>query len=253
MILEIDAGNSRIKWRLHDPQAHGASGSGIAASISAGVDLDADLAALARQVEAGSGAAIGRIRVSNVRGDAFRAGLDTLAAEKWRLVPGYARVAAQAAGVTNAYREPASMGVDRWLAMLAAWRLAGGACCILDCGSATTFDWIDAGGRHKGGYIVPGLRLMQESLARKTRALDIPVPGWKRIEPGVNTATAISHGILAMACGFASHCHTLAEGSGQAMKWYLTGGDAALVSPHLAWPHTLVPDLVLDGLAIALP
>ncbi|MDP1069535.1 type III pantothenate kinase, partial [Klebsiella pneumoniae] len=60
------------------------------------------------------------------------------------------------------------MGVDRWLAMLAAWQRVGQSCWVVDCGSAITLDLLDAEGRHQGGYILPGLRLMQQSLLGNT-------------------------------------------------------------------------------------
>ena len=72
----------------------------------------------------------------------------------------------EAAGVRNAYRDPAQLGVDRWLAIVAAHRDPGGACCVVDVGTAATIDAVRGDGQHLGGFIVPGPDLMVGSLLR---------------------------------------------------------------------------------------
>ena len=242
MILELDAGNTRIKWRILDEGESRAAGASPTLE-ELGVQLGEQ--PLAR---------VKRMRVSSVRGPVFAGNLEALARESWQLRPEFAAVSRQAAGVTNAYKDPHTMGVDRWLAMLAAYDRTGDACCVLDCGSAITFDWVNAGGEHQGGFIVPGLQLMRQSLAGKTRALDIAVEDWGDPVPGKSTPAAIGNGILAMVCGFAEHCRqeTLKAG-GTDVRWFLTGGDAEIVGRHLGHDHVIARDLVLDGLALVLP
>ena len=195
-----------------------------------------------------------RLRVSSVRGEAFAAELVALARASWDLDAEFATVAKTAAGVSNAYQNVATMGVDRWLAILAAFAKTHGACCVLDCGSAMTFDWVDKNGGHRGGYIVPGLQLMRDVLAGKARALDVPLSDWREPVPGTSTADGIAGGILAMVSGFAWQCRTTvsAEAGGD-VPWFLTGGDADVITRLLPWPHSLERDLVLDGLALVLP
>lgn len=250
MILEIDAGNTRIKWRFITPgdSPEQLSSGNLLAVSDAGALMDG----LAGRLGGGDMEHVSRVRVSSVRGSEFGQRLAALLRGSWRLEPEFATVEKQRCGVTNAYDNVASMGVDRWLAMLAAYDRAGGACCILDCGSAMTFDWLDSSGRHRGGYIVPGIELMLESLVRKSPALTVsPAAGVP--EPGNSTASAIGNGLLAMALGFAEHCHQATAGGNERLHWFLTGGDAGKLSPHLSWPHTIAGDLVLDGLALALP
>ena len=245
MILELDAGNARIKWRIITP---GDDRKVITAGAAPGLD------GLYAQLASQSMGEVQRLRVSSVRGSEFAAQLTASARNDWQLEAEFAATGRNAAGVTNSYADVGAMGVDRWLAMLAAFDRARSACCVLDCGSATTFDWIDTGGVHRGGYIVPGLDLMRQSLAGKTRALDIPLRDWGDPVPGNSTAEAITGGLLAMVCGFAGYCRQVVlEGGGQEATWFLTGGDAATVSRHLSWPHVLAGDLVLDGLSLALP
>lgn len=248
MILDIDAGNTRIKWRIIMP------GQG-AEPVASGHILVAPAKSFRENLLSGPGeqvmAGITRVRVSSVRGPEFREQLEATLAENWQLVPEFAVVEKQACGVTNAYSNVGSMGVDRWLAILAAYNLSEGTCGVLDFGSAITFDWVDGGGNHQGGYIVPGIQLMLESLVGKSPALAVTVDPASVPEPGASTGTAIGNGLLAMACGFADHCHQLVADTGAA--WFLTGGDAGKVGPQLSWPHTVTKDLVLDGLALALP
>jgi type III pantothenate kinase len=250
LILEIDAGNTRIKWRIIDPQR--ATDHSVSGSVLAAADCGALMDDLAKQLDETSMAGVTRVRVSSVRGEEFAKFLAALLQKDWRLEPEFARVEKQRSGVTNAYGNIDSMGVDRWLAMLAAYDRAGGECCILDCGSAMTFDWLNSAGRHQGGYIVPGINMMLDSLIRTSPALSV-TPSDGVPEPGNSTASAICNGLVAMALGFADHCHRMVAAENDGIEWYLTGGDAGKLSPHLAWPHTLVSDLVLDGLALALP
>ena len=56
------------------------------------------------------------------------------------------------------------MGADRWHAMLAGWVRCKASFAVVDAGSAVTVDYVNAGGRHLGGYILPGLQMMRRSL-----------------------------------------------------------------------------------------
>ena len=250
-ILELDAGNSRIKWRI---VSSGADRNLLAHGVAIAQTSAIAVTELAGQLAAQAMANVERIRVASVRGEAFALEFTELAQDTWRIRPEFARVEIKTAGVTNAYAEVSTMGVDRWLAILAAYDKSASACCVLDCGSAITFDWVDDSGRHLGGYIAPGLHLMRQSLAGKARALNIPFQDWNDPMPGTNTAAAIGNGILAMACGFAEHCRdiVMANGSPEA-HWYLTGGDAEIVGRHLSWKVELARDLVMDGLVLAMP
>lgn len=67
-------------------------------------------------------------------------------------------------GVTNAYTDPKTLGVDRWLNIIYAWHTYRQPCCIIDCGTAITYDEIDSTGQHLGGLIMPGRKLLQRSV-----------------------------------------------------------------------------------------
>src|SRR5699024_12727974 len=91
--------------------------------------------------------------------------------------------------------EPERLGIDRWMGVLGSYQLAGG-CCSVDCGSAITIDFVMPGGRHLGGFILPGLRLMKESLQLGTRnvAIDPDSEAEELLVPGRRTVEAVNHG-----------------------------------------------------------
>ena len=93
-----------------------------------------------------------------------------------------------------------SLGVDRWLALLAAHRHAPTEpLMVLDCGSAITLDLLVVGGRHLGGYIVPGLALMRSSLLSETAGVAVEALSSVTSCPGRDTSTAVGHGLPLMA------------------------------------------------------
>lgn len=240
MILDLDVGNTRLKWRSVDAQgkvlARGVLGHGDA------------IAALAREMTPQ------RVRVACVRDASFAQQLRQCIAEHWGLEAEFAKATLQAAGVITAYTLPANLGVDRWLSLLAAKARGLGTCCIVDAGSALTVDLLRADGQHLGGYIVPGLALQRASLLERT-AIRQPEPAvWEGSALGTSTATAIHHGILSMTVTWLSAIsEPVLDGGG---TLYLTGGDAQVLCAHLkarSVPHELVADLVLEGLAAALP
>ena len=240
MILEIDAGNSRLKWRFV-----GVGGAHPGPVFEWNRDSGRGFPGEWRQ-------GVERIRVAAVVPDK-----DALAEEiaSWTGVePEFARTLGEQAGVINSYADPARMGVDRWLAMLAARASTGGPCCVIDAGTAITMDGVDRSGRHLGGYIVPGLRLMEKALLQGTGQVRVesrPAPG---IAPGDSTETAVVHGAMVMAIAFIERAvDTFAASFGEKPRSILTGGDAALLGPHLRREVALEPGLVLDGLAIAIP
>jgi len=248
MILDIDAGNTRLKARLTEPASKSSAGVSFDLTLdTAGDSFTQSLADHCGNLE------IERVRIASVRNSQFNEALADSVKSALDVEGEFAAVAGSACGVSNGYNDITTMGVDRWLAMLEAYSRARSACCILDCGSAITFDWIDYEGQHQGGLIVPGIKLMQQSLAEKSSALDLELDEWGSADPGNSTSAAISHGILAAATGFARQCRELLEQRATQCQWYLTGGDAELISTQLGWEHEIAKDLVLDGLALALP
>ncbi|WP_346838775.1 type III pantothenate kinase [Microbulbifer sp. SAOS-129_SWC] len=244
-ILELDLGNTRGKWRLLRGAETGARGSLTTADLRAG-RLPAEWGALRPQ----------RVRVANVAGTAVAAALEQGLRAQLDLPVEFARVESRCAGVSCAYRDVARLGVDRWLAVLAAFHREPRAALIVDCGSAVTLDLVDNGGRHLGGYILPGLDLMRRALYQDTDAVQVATSRETAMSlaPGRDTAAAVNRGLPLMVLGAIERAYSaLAADIGAAPRLWLTGGDGAFIASLCALPHQLVPELVLDGLALTNP
>jgi len=239
-VLDIDVGNSRVKWRYQQ-----------AGRIERGASPRDD-----RWLETlPPGVDPGRIRVSSVAGSAADARLSDALAHAFEVAPEFARPRALLDGLRCGYAQPETLGVDRWLAVLAAWSRTRTAAVVVDAGSALTLDVLTDAGAHLGGYIVPGLRLMSSALFRGTAQVKVDFSGGAEgLEPGTATPDAVAHGLLRMTTDFIEASVARFERSCQhAVRLILCGGDAEIVAPRLEHAVELVPELVLDGLAIAIP
>lgn len=242
MILDLDIGNSSIKWRI--VQANGKKTNVKNTTLSAIVD------ATFRPERSG----IQRIRVSSVRAGNVREDVSVWAQALYGVTPEFAISSRRVGRVLNGYENPPALGVDRWLAMLAAFELTQDAVCVFDLGSAMTADLLDESGKHIGGFIAPGMRLMLDSLLSGTDLVRFTLrdtPGC--LVPANSTQGAVEGGVLAAASGFVSACWERFRLVAPTARAFVTGGDAPAVLPMLNFPATLQPDLVLDGLAVALP
>jgi len=243
MILEIDLGNSRIKWRLRGESGRLAGGF---LGHSQWPQLSAELASV--------GAKPTHIWVASVLAEADRKPLIDWCGQHWGLAPRFAETAASAAGVRNSYADPSRMGVDRWLALLAARRELDGPLLLVQAGTAVTVDLLDASGQHLGGYIGPGWRLMRQALqgqtARVTPASEPPER--LALTPGCSTESAVEAALSAMVAGLVERAErTLTEQTSGPAQVVLAGGDGHLLTE--LWPSARWwPDIVLDGLAPAL-
>ena len=160
-----------------------------------------------------------------------------------------AKVSPEAYGVRCIYPDCSRLGVDRWLVMLAAWNDCRAPCCIVDCGSAITVEYLDEGGRHEGGYIMPGLRLLKSSLLTNTAEIlvDRTAEGFST-EPGCHTSAAVEHGINLM---FKALQEKILASLEPNMRLYITGGDGKIFH-RLCGEGDYRPELVMDGLVWAL-
>ena len=240
MILEIDAGNTSLKWRWR----------GAAANSVRGLrQLESVIAHDGRPDE---------VLVCNVRGEEFEAELTARFAGEWGVRPRFAKVARACGGVRVQYPNPSRLGADRWLAMLAGFRRASGSCLIVDSGTALTIDLLDADGLHLGGYIMPGLETSRAALTRNTSIRLAPAEAAESAEPGNDTGTAVRNGTRLMLCSAVCVALERFEREHKSSMAILTGGDAALLAAFLKEESgrdgvVTVPDLVLDGLALAWP
>lgn len=239
--LLIDAGNTRLKWRLDAED-----GPRVAGCL---VHRDRPLAeALAELPDAL--ARPSAIWCGSVAGSHFDAALDAALRARWSLSPTFVQATAAAGGIVSAYAEPARMGVDRWLAMIGARARTRRACCVIDAGTAVTVDALAADGRHLGGTILPGLQLMRTALYGNTRRIPAGPVLATPSGLGRDTAACVAAGVRhAVVGGITGSVQSAGAGAGEGLHCLLTGGDGAFLAPLLPFAVELVPDLVLDGLA----
>ena len=247
MILELDCGNSFIKWRVLEANARKVVGEGV---------VDSDLALL-ESLRALKGLALRFCRLVSVRTAEETGELTALLRESFKISAVCAAPTREMSGVRNGYEEFERLGLDRWLAMLGGFHLAGGACLVLDFGTAVTADFVAGNGEHLGGFICPGMPLMRNQLRTHTRKIrygDLAAErALESLVPGRTTVEAVERGCLLMLQGFVLTQLGLARSYwGDDFVVFLTGGDAVLVS-GIVPEARVVPDLVFVGLAMACP
>lgn len=244
MILVIDIGNTRFKWGMISGETFVYGG----AFCHEGQDLSNLLAAAGLQLPG-----IQHIFVANVAGAEIEASLTRWVSDNSRAKLSFVRSEAHAMGLTNAYAEPASLGVDRWLAMLSAWSGHKKAICVIDCGTFVTVDAVNNRGHHLGGLIVPGLKLMQSSLThyKKGEIIEKAAVNEYPALLANDTYHAVKGGsVYALVAFIESIVSDLAEALGPNVRWLLTGGDAQTLLPLLKSHYQWEPHLVLQGLAL---
>jgi type III pantothenate kinase len=243
MIAVVDVGNSRVKWGLH-PGDRPVAGRFLRVGECATADLPTALAdwCAREQPQAIEWCSVaGTERVSTFVDEARRRGI----------VVRRRTAAAAGGGVTSTYREPAALGADRFAALVGARARERGAVLVVDAGTAMTVDALAADGTFLGGMIVPGYRLMLESLARGTA--ELPLAGGGYAELARDTDAAIVSGALhALAGAVERGLRALREAGGaDAPALLLTGGDADRLAPCLvAAAPRRAPQLVLEGLVV---
>ena len=246
--LQLDAGNTRLKWRLISEE-NSTSKNLSSGYIANNTDWQIIFTLLIKKLMDDYGT-IDAISIATVLGNTQLKILKQILYETIDTKLFVAKVKKKLSGLTIAYPRRDRLGIDRWLAMLAAHTHTPKKIkIVIDCGTAITVDMIDHTGQHQGGYIVPGLRLMQKSLSINTAAdLDRFESVAKTTTLGVMTLDCINHGVLAMAVALindlsAKHLDAIV---------YMTGGDASDLLQYIKASSVMhIPYLVLDGLKIA--
>lgn len=243
--LLFDVGNTRLKWGLAIDGALRRTGS-VTHERLAEQGLGALTGQLPDDVDA--------VLASNVAGPTFATRLSGVIGMHCNRDVHFARSEAQAFGVTNSYRQPRRMGVDRWVAMVGAREALSGALLVVDAGTAVTVDALAADGRHLGGQILPGLRLMMSSLHEDTSDLPpvrrAPSSGDAVDGFAASTGSAIWHGALAAVCGAVERGLRRLRAGGHRPRLVLTGGDASRILNAVDAKAEHRPHLVLEGLAV---
>ncbi len=152
-------------------------------------------------------------------------------------------------GMAIRYDSPRDVGADRIVDAVAAYRLYGGPACVVDLGTATTFNAISAQGEYLGGAIAPGVNLAAEALFARTAKL--PRVDLQRPERaiGSNTVDAMRSGLLFGYVGLVEGMVARFRAElGANMRVIATGGLASLIAAETTAIEHVDPWLTLKGL-----
>ncbi|HSM31737.1 MAG TPA: type III pantothenate kinase [Woeseiaceae bacterium] len=242
--LLLDVGNTRLKWGvLEDDRIHRTGHIAMRKIREEG--LGVLTSRLPRNVEA--------VHVSNVAGATFATRLSGVIGMHCGCDVHFAKSEREACGVRSGYRHPRRLGVDRWVAMIGARAELESACIVVDAGTAVTIDALDDEGRHLGGQIFPGVRLMFEALTASTS--DIPAVGRQLSATsgldmfGDSTSKAVQNGAWNAVAGAVDRAITTLRSNAYDPAVVLTGGDASRMLTALGTEPLHRPHLVLQGLA----
>ena len=155
-------------------------------------------------------------------------------------------------GIKTALKNKNEIGADRIVDVFAALAIYGAPAIIIDFGTATTFDVIDANGTYLGGAIAPGITLSRDSLHEKTAKLpkiDIKAPknviGNSTLEA---MRSGIVYGYVAMVEGMVRRIESQIPKTKSRIKIVATGGLAELICKHTRVVDTIDKELTLKGL-----
>jgi len=248
VILLVDAGNSRIKWRLlarARSQAQGTLPTSACDTLArhwAGLRADAAVVC-----------SVAGESVDTALRQALWVPLQRTGVEHWLVSP------AQGHGLRSHYQPSGTLGPDRFASLVAAHRLRAVDWLVVTVGTALTADMLTAAGEFLGGAIAPGPHLLRASLAGGTAGIQVAetLAPWEAMAPGSapetwprDTPSAVAQGMaLALRGVVEGMSRRMALAQGQPPAVLLSGGARGVLRPWLDPEITEVDQLVLEGLA----
>ena len=252
--LLLDIGNSRLKWNIWQ---HGATQFSRETQV---IDYKAQpLASILNDQWQGIKDSIDEILIANVAGEEIAEKIDTWCAQHFGINPTFILTRAVFQSVRNGYHNYQALGVDRWLAVVAASKLCPAQnVIVIDCGTATTLDALTCSGLHRAGPIVPGRQMMLQALENNTAELKITSDAGMSVSVfAENTQNAILCGVNFAASGALNTVveemrRKLFDETGiNEVRIIVTGGAAAQLIPLTQLKDFSVEsDLVLIGLRV---
>jgi type III pantothenate kinase len=244
-VLLVDIGNTRIKWSVLRAEKLGRQKALEHAGLTTR-DLQRQVFARARGIT--------RVIAASVAGTRLNRMMAATCRRETGLVCEFVTSARNAAGLTTRYKDPWRLGVDRFMAVIAAYHMARArGACVVDLGTAMTIDLVDALGVHLGGAIIPGPELMVGTVLKNTAGIARRADGAAAIKGlfAQDTRGAIGQGARYAAAAIVDRAVAEAHKVLQRTPLVLlTGGAAVQIEPLLQCSHVSVPDLVLRGVAL---
>jgi len=147
---------------------------------------------------------------------------------------------------------PEKVGMDRLCVAAAAYAKVQSACVVADFGTALTVDLVSDNGIFLGGTILPGVSLSAKALKEHTALLPLVTIEHPNAMLGKDTENAINSGIFAMMRGALREItEQYASDIGRWPPLLVTGGNAELIGGACDFVDYIVPNLCLDGIALA--
>ena len=235
MYLLIDIGNTRIKWQHRDDKNIIASNSILVEEF-----MDLDFSSI-KSIE--------KIIVANVNHSVVLDKMkEILAVFKCPIIEA---TSDSNDYLINDYEDCKTLGVDRWMAALGAWKLYQRPLLIINAGTAITIDLINLDQKDKahfkGGMILPGIAISLGILNNSTNLIDTEIG--KSHYPSLNTKDAVTTGVMTSIQGAVNLvCKKLPS----SLPILLTGGDANLIyeQSEVDWKSRIKieEDLIFEGL-----
>jgi type III pantothenate kinase len=161
------------------------------------------------------------------------------------------------------YKTPETLGIDRICAAEGAYKLFETEysvipqiekfyLLVIDLGTATTLNFINLKPEFEGGIILPGIKLMANSLNINTAQLPkIDLTNYTTFI-GKDTHSSIASGIINSTVGLIekAYQHLTNTMGAKTIKIYFTGGNARIIQPYIKYENALVEDLVLRGVKV---
>lgn len=237
LVLQMDGGNTRLKWRLLDSDS---------CIVEEGVEFYSELGGaefISRQCFIG----LKKVYYASVKiCESLRLVLCALEESlgKWSVVEiDHSMLSAD----EFAYRDFERLGIDRCLAIIGGRSLCNDACLIVDAGSAITADVLSKEGKHLGGYIFPGVSMLRESLLGGTSKIIVEGDVPHSVEPGVTTEQCVSHALDVMVKATLEFLINKFRRYGYA-QIVLTGGDATYIASLIDKNIEICRGLVFEGI-----
>lgn len=238
MKLLVDIGNTRIKYIVVENSQ----------SIQAMQMRYVEHQLLSELLVSGAFVEVTEVIVANVQCNELAIELELWAAKREiRFLQVHSE--SYAYGVTSSYQQPEKLGVDRWLALIATQQLYPKYnTLIIDAGTAITVDLLADNGLHLGGWIMPGLQTMFDSLLGNTQKIFAEKENLPQLSFGTNSSECVNFGCWAMVVGAINNAITQAETILSLDKVIITGGNSEQIAEHMPNQFELIPELLFHGL-----
>ena len=244
MLLAIDAGNSNIKVALFDG-AEMLTQSRVVSSVAmTSAQFAAELGNLTKVATN-----VNAVLIASVV-PALNPTLSRICEDQFKLTPVFVDHTTPT-GLKLLYDSPAELGADRIVDAVAAVEKYGAPCVVVDFGTATTFNAINAEREFLGGAISPGVMTCNEALF--ARAAKLPRVAFERPAKviGASTTAAMQSGIY---YGYASLVDGILERMiaemGVQPRVIATGGLANAIAPASQFIEHVDETLTLEGLRL---